>query len=109
MKWRQSVDLEMMPICNIYNSEKREGRGAPKKYGGKVKHLNLDGNHFKIIEKNRYYTIYYSMVYSVSLKRKIKLLQVKYKVGKGEKYNLYYATDLSMEPLKILKHYKGRF
>lgn len=55
--------------------------------------------------------IYGAVVYSVSLKRKIKVAYVEFlnKVLNVSVTKLFFSTDLNMKSIDIVKYYKDRF
>jgi hypothetical protein len=104
-RFRNDADL-----LYLFNGEQSKGRGRPKKYDGKVRHNNIDKDHFQFVEKNDKAEIYCAEVYSKSLKRTIKLVHVIYQNKKGKEIpKLYFSTDLSLDALEILDYYTCRF
>lgn len=94
----------------IYSGEQSGGRGAPKKYDGKVNPNFPDMKHFSKIEVCDGLTIYSAIVHSVAFKRKINLaIAVFSKDGKEIARKLYFSTDLEMDTEKIVKYYRSRF
>lgn len=95
----------------LYQGPKREGRGRPKKYEGKVNIKNIDYKKFKKIAQTEDEIIFEAIVWSVSLKRKIKVSYVEYlKQGKSiNRYSLFFSTDLNINGLTIYQYYKARF
>lgn len=91
----------------IYTGEQTKGRGAPKKYDGKVDLKNIDEKHFKFVSKDEEQIYYSAIVYSVAFKRNISILYIK-KI-KDNNYVVLFSTNLNIEPIKILKYYKARF
>lgn len=92
-----------------YKGPKRKGRGAPKKYDGKVDFANLDMNHCKLIEKTNNEKIYHSKVYSKSMNRWINLVCVLSLRKSKWSHKLYFSTNLSLDPLILLDYYRKRF
>lgn len=91
----------------IYTGEQSKGRGAPKKYDGKVDLKNIDEKHFKFVSKDEEQIYYSAIVYSVAFKRNIRVLYVK-KI-KDNNYVVLFSTNLNIESMKFLKYYKSRF
>ena len=90
---------------------KQSGRGRPKKYGDKVDLSNIDKRVFKLAFKNDKMTIYSAVVYSVSLKRNIKVSYTEFTDSKGKvrATKLFFSTDVNMNGLEIVSYYKARF
>jgi hypothetical protein len=95
----------------LYNGEKSKGKGRPRLYSGKVDTKNIDKRIFKKRYEDCDMVIYDAVVYSVSLKRKIKVAYVEFL---DESFNvklikLFFSTDLDMKSTDIVKYYKARF
>lgn len=87
------------------NTETYKGRGRPKKYAGKVD-LN-DLSRFEHHSQSDDDTdIYCAELYSMSLKRIIKVVIMKKQAGQKI---ILFSTDCSIPADKIIKHYKSRF
>ena len=92
-----------------YKGAQRKGRGRSKKYDGKIRYGDLDGEHLATIEENDRNRIYHGTVYSKSLKRDINLVLAQtLKKGKW-KHKLYFSTDLTLSPQTLLNYYRTRF
>jgi hypothetical protein len=87
----------------------QKGRGAPRKYDGKVNLSDLTQLKFvrEIEPEVRMYT---QEVWHVSLKRKIRIV-VLVNLGKQNKPSMavIFSTDTELDPDKILLYYKLRF
>ena len=95
----------------LYNGPQKKGRGRPKKYGDKVNLKNIDKRRFKQIYQDQDVIIYECIVWSVSLKRKIKVAYVQF-LDDGvltNRYGVYFSTDLKLDGKLIYKYYKARF
>jgi hypothetical protein len=95
----------------LYNGPARKGRGAPKKYDGKVDWNQPDPQYFKLAYQDEYVKIYDSILYCVFLKRKIRVafcqyLNLQFEVSS---YKIYTCTDLKLPSLLIQQYYKARF
>ena len=113
-----NTDLEL--ICKLrkdanlkylYKGPKRKGRGRPKKFDGKVDTKKIDKRRFKKCFEDADVIIYQALVWSVSLKRKIKVAYVQF-LDKGQvtkRYALYYCTDEKLCGHRIYHYYKARF
>lgn len=85
-------------------------RGRPKLYGGRVDRKSISMEHFSKIYEDRDTKLYSAVLYSKSLKRKVKVVRAEYTNKKGETiYKLYFSTDTSMNGLDIIKYYRQRF
>jgi len=103
-RFRKDADLKY-----IYYGERTGGRGAPKKYTGKIELKNIDKNYFKLISDNEKSTVYSAIVYSKGLKRNIKLVYEQLKDKKNNSYLLFFSTDLELDASEIIRYYKNRF
>lgn len=94
----------------IYEGE-YSGIGAPRKYDGKVRltegfsRFNHDGTLSGGVE------VYSAVVWSVSLKRKIKVVVLAWNKSRAESPGIaiLYSSDLSLPAMDIVKYYKARF
>ncbi|QZT38399.1 transposase [Halosquirtibacter xylanolyticus] len=94
----------------LYQGEPTGKPGRPKKYDGKVDNTNIDMSHFKLVSKDEQVLIHNAIVYSISLKRNIKVVHARYFSNKGKQSNkLYFSTDIKMDASDILKFYQSRF
>jgi len=95
----------------IYNGAKSKGRGRPRKYLGKVNTKKIDKRIFKKKYEDTNMIIYGAIVYSVSLKRKIKVAYVEFldDSNKVSFTKLFFSTDTDMDAIDIVKYYKHRF
>jgi hypothetical protein len=81
-------------------------RGRPKKYDGKVEFDDLSRFDKEIIEiEKQPIELYERIVWSVALKRQVKLVVVKHK---KRSVNLF-STDLEMKSSEVFKLYRARF
>lgn len=86
-----------------YYGTKTGKRGKPKTYAGKVDLLNPEFDYVCDLEED--YKLYTKIVYSVRLKRKIKLA---YKTN-GKSKHLYFSTDIDLSSEKINEYYGKRY
>jgi hypothetical protein len=95
----------------IYQGKPSGKKGRPKTLDGKINIANPDKRRIRLCYENDDVKIYEGIVYSISLKRKIKLTYVEW--WKDEKYTGTYAvlfsTDLDLSGEKIYLYYKSRF
>ena len=97
-------------LMYIYKGKPTGKRGRPKKYTGKIDNDNIDKEYFSLIKQDQDSTIYCAEVYSVSLRRTIRLIHVVFVNSKGkETRKLYFSTDLTIDALDILEYYQSRF
>jgi len=106
-KFRKDAQLKY-----LFNGPKTGKRGAPKKYDGKVKPKEIDKEHLKFCYEDDEVLIHQGIVWSVSLKRKVKLAHVVFKDDTGElteRFALYFSTNTNLDGLRIYRMYKVRF
>jgi hypothetical protein len=90
----------------LYEGEQSGERGRPKKYDGKVEFDELSRFDRRTIEiQKQKIGLYEQIVWSVSLKRKVKLVVVKHK---KRSVNLF-STDLEMKASEVFRLYRSRF
>ena len=90
----------------LSEGESGGGRGQPKKYDGKVEFDELSRFDRRTIEiEKQTIELYEQIVWSVALKRQVKLVVVKYK---KRSVNLF-STDLKMKASEVFKLYRSRF
>jgi len=115
----QVIDADMHLISRLrddanlrylYQGESTGKPGRPKKYDGKVDNNNIDLRHFKLVSEDKQAVIHTAIVYSISLKRSIKIVHALYSNQKGKQvYKLYFSTDINMDASDVLKFYQSRF
>ena len=93
----------------VFIGIQKVGRGRPRKFQGKVDKNNLDMNHFNLIQKNDVQQIFHAVVHATALKRLVNLVIVRTKRKSKWVQNLYFSTDVNLEPQLILKYYQARF
>ena len=105
-RFRDDADL-----LYLYQGKQTGKKGRPKKYAGKIDYNILDEEYFtQIYVDDEKTQIYSAIVYSKSLKRKVKLVVAFYKNKIGKKvHKLYFSTDTTMDAIDILDTYKSRF
>lgn len=97
-------------LLYLYTGAPTGKKGRPKKYAGKIDIAGIDKDYFALIEQTDEQTLYSAIVYSKSLKRKIRLAYVLYNTAGGKQtIKLYYSTDLNLCPKDILLYYQSRF
>jgi hypothetical protein len=86
---------------------KYSGHGHPRQYSGKVNLQHIDKRRWKQCYKDEEITAYEVVVYSVSLKCRVKAVYVVSEKQKG--YDLLISTDVTMAGDKVLQYYHLRF
>jgi Transposase DDE domain len=95
----------------LYDGPKRAGKGAPKKYDGKVDWHKIEPQHFTIAYQDSSTKIYHAILYCVFLKRSISIAfcQQLNEDGSAKSYKIYACTDTNLTALLIQKYYQARF
>lgn len=114
----ESTDLEIISklrsdanLMYLYNGSKKQGRGRPKKYDGKVNLKKIDKRRLKKVYQGEDVIIYETILWSVFLKRVVKVAYVEF-LTDGQlagRYAVFFSTDLNLEARKIYQYYKARF
>jgi hypothetical protein len=100
-KGRRDADLKY-----LYHG-KYSGHGPPRQYSGKVNLQHIDKRRWKQCYQHEEITAYEAVVYSVSLKCKVKAVYVVSEKEKG--YDLLISTDVTLAGEKVLQYYRLRF
>jgi len=103
-RFRKDVRLQY-----VFIGTQKTGKGRPRKFQGKVNKNNLDSNHFNLVQENDMQQIYHAVVHATALKRLVGLVIVRTKRKSKWVQNLYFSTDVNLEPHLILQYYKARF
>ena len=95
----------------LYQGEPTGKKGRPKLYQGKVDWQHIDQNYFELVEQNQDYKLYSAILYSKSLKRKIKVAYCVFLDTQGQvsHYSIFFSTDLELTACEILQYYRLRF
>ena len=97
-------------LMYLYDGPRREGRGAPQKYDGKLNIKEPDLSKFNLVFKDDEVRIYDIIVYCKFLKQKIRLAYTKWIAENGKiTVKLYFSTDLNLPAWMIVKYYQARF
>lgn len=93
----------------LYRGEQCAGRGRPRKFDGKVNLCDL--SHFDSIQSaDEQLSLYTERVWSVSLKREIRVLVlVNRDCADKEKTIVLFSTDLELDGKELLRLYRARF
>lgn len=95
----------------LYLGPNKVGVGRPKIYDGKVDVKNIDKRRIKKCYQDDKMTIYQGVVYSVGLKRKIKVSFVEFTVGRKMKkvIKIFFSTNLNRCGIQLVKYYSARY
>ena len=95
----------------LYQGKPTGKKGRPKMKDGKINMKNVDKRRLRICYKDKNTKVYQGIVYSVTLKIKIKLAYVEYwKNGEFTgQYAVLFSTDIALHGELIYQYYKGRF
>lgn len=95
----------------LYQGPKSKGRGRPKKYDGKVDVKNVDKKKVHLDYEDSSMRIYSARMYSVGLKRIIRVACVEYldENGKVVATKFYFSTDVDIQGYDIVRYYRARF
>lgn len=98
-------------LLYLYNGPKREGKGAPRKYDGKIAVYNPDLSRFEVAYQDQEIVIYSAVVYCKFLKHTIRLAYTQFlnEAGEVKNYKLFFSTDLNLPAWMIVKYYQARF
>ncbi len=101
-KLRRDADLKY-----LYNGP-YQGRGARRKYDGKVD--LTDPQRFQwVTQLEPHLHLYTAVVWSVSLKRKVRLAYLQKTESGRSSYVVLFSTDLEIDPLLLYRCYRARF
>ena len=95
----------------LYTGPKRAGKGAPKRYDGKIDLKKPDLSRFELVKESARERIYSALVNCVFLKRTIRLAYVQQLNGQGEvqSYRPYFSTDLNLDAVQLVRYYRLRY
>ena len=97
-------------LVYLYNGPRKEGRGAPQKYDGKVNIQQPNLSKFNLVFEDEKVRIYDIIVYCKFLKQKIRLAYTQWIDQNGKVIvKLYCSTDLNLPAWMIVKYYQARF
>lgn len=104
-RWRDDPNFSY-----LYEGPQSGRKGAPTKYDGKFKAKEPDFTKMTLSYEDAEVRIYDCIVYSHSLKRKIRIAYTLWLNEKGkERCKIYFSTDLNLPAWLIVKYYKARF
>lgn len=95
----------------VYDGPKKKGRGRPIKYAGKVAAQNPNLQYFTLLEETSTHKAYEAVVFSKSLKIKLKVALVHNLKSDGTVKNckVFACTDITLAGQKVWQYYKLRF
>ena len=95
----------------LYKGVQNKGRGRKRKHDGKIDVKNIDKRRFTKDVSTELIRVYSAIVYSVGLKRNIKICYVEFLDSKGHVslYKIFFSTKLVRDGEEILSIYKARF
>lgn len=95
----------------LYQGEVGHKPGRPRQYAGKVDVKKPNEDYFGLGHQDDKIRVYGAIVYSVALKRKIKLALTQYLDERGmvKTTKLYFCTDTNLSAWYIVKYYQNRF
>jgi len=95
----------------LFHGNKERRRGRPRKYDGKINVKNIDRRRIPKVYEDASLRIYSAVVYSIGLKRNIKLAYTEFLNSTGELITskLFFSTDLDMRGYEIVRCYRARF
>ena len=95
----------------LYTGPKRAGRGAPKRYDGKIALKKPDLVRFELVHESATERLYSALVNCVFLKRTIRLAYVQQldEQGKVQSYRPYFSTDLRLNAGQLVRYYRLRY
>ncbi|MDX1462967.1 MAG: transposase [Marinirhabdus sp.] len=90
---------------------KKRSPGRPRKFAGKINLKSPDFSKLPLAAKiNEHLCLYSAVVYSVALKRNIKLVYLQHTAKNGKtSYVVIFSTDLTMSAETIYRYYTSRF
>ena len=95
----------------LYEGPKRVGKGAPKRYDGKIDLKQPDFTRFELASESATQRIYSASANCVFLKATIRLFYVQYldAQGQGQSYRPYFSTDVDLAADTLVSYYQARF
>jgi hypothetical protein len=95
----------------LFLGKQKKGRGRKRKHDGKVNVKKIDKRRIKKVYSDESMHVYNGVVYSVGLKRNIKLCYVEFIDSKGrvKLHKMFFSTNLKTSAMQIFEYYKARF
>jgi hypothetical protein len=91
----------------LYKGVQSKGPGRKKIYDGKVYWKKIDKRRWKLFYEDDDLLAYEAVLWSVTMKRNLKVIYVKAK--EGNRYEILVCTDTDLMAEKILSYYRLRF
>ncbi len=117
IKWVNGVrDLKLEAIGKLRRDanlrylyqDEYSGRGRPRKYAGKVD--LTDYSNFELVTQlSDDVDLYTAVVWSISLKRKIRLVDLRNNSASSHSYAVLFCTNPELDAYSIYLYYKARF
>lgn len=94
-----------------YIGQQKGGRGAHKKFDGRIDVKNLSDKHFTQIQKNDEQAVYEGIAHIRCLKRwcKVVIVHTLKENGVVKSATIYFSTDPQMPGLEVLQIYNSRY
>ena len=94
-----------------YLGAQKGGRGAPKKFDGRIDAKNLSAVHFKEIRRDQQEVVNEGVAHVRSLKRwcRVVVVHTLKENGAVKSALIYFAADCKMSGLKVLQYYRNRY
>jgi hypothetical protein len=98
-------------LSYIYHGKSTGQRGRPKTLDGKINMTQINKQRIKLCYENDAVKVYEGVVYSKTIKRKIKLAYIeRWENGKYTgQYAALFSTDLELDGQRIYQYYKCRY
>ena len=95
----------------LYQGPASSGKGAPRKYAGKINWPAPDLTYFRLHYQDDRLRLYDAKVYCRFLKQTIRIAFCQYlnELGQVSHYKILFCTDLNLPAFMILKYYQARF
>lgn len=95
----------------LFSGKQRKGRGRKKIYAGKVDINNIDQRRIPFCFTEDGCDIFSGIVYSISLKCKIRIVYIQEydQKGRPKGHSILFSTDLNIAPEKLLQYYRMRY
>lgn len=93
----------------LFIGKQSKGRGRKRKYAGKVVNKKIDKRRIRFVTEDENMVIHTAIVYSVGLKRNIRIAYVEHKLKAKRLMKLYYSTNLERDAKQLVEYYKLRF
>lgn len=93
----------------LFKGKQKKGKGRPRKYEGKVDTKNIDKRRIKLVSETDSHKIYSAVVYSIGLKRNIRVAYVEHNLKNRVVRKIYFSTNLERDAVQLLEYYRLRF